>query len=123
MGRETNKSVENTFTFPDHTPLENDQGVFKRWVTFPGRFTKGASGFTGMLYVVMFTAVDVYCCNCIVHPVVLEYNMVFATFAVNPVVGGTNDGKGEPPAPNMIPCNNEPSPAKLPATTFPMTFA
>ncbi|ABT15342.1 hypothetical protein FR483_n057L [Paramecium bursaria Chlorella virus FR483] len=76
-----------------------------------------------MLYVVMAMFVVWYCCNCIVQPAVFEYEMVFATSEVKPVVGGTNDGNGEPPAPNMIPCNNEPSPAKLPATTFPMTFA
>ncbi|ABT15349.1 hypothetical protein FR483_n064L [Paramecium bursaria Chlorella virus FR483] len=76
-----------------------------------------------MLYVVIPMFVDVYCCNCIVQPAVLEYNTVFATSEVKPVDGGTNDGSGEPPAPNMIPCNKEPSPAKLPATTFPMTFA
>ncbi|ABT13606.1 hypothetical protein MT325_m052L [Paramecium bursaria chlorella virus MT325] len=51
-----------------------------------------------------------------------EYKIVLATFDVNPVVGGTNDGSGEPPAPNMMPCNWDPSPAIPLAMTFPVTF-
>ncbi|ABT13607.1 hypothetical protein MT325_m053L [Paramecium bursaria chlorella virus MT325] len=52
-GREANNSVENKVHTPDHTPLLNKNGVVIVCVTFIGRFVKGASGFVGMLYVVI----------------------------------------------------------------------